>query len=162
MKIRSFLVGTCALILAGCQSYKGLVTPEDHRNPQVTVVDDRRIVVKPAILGYLPNERDFFIVWQLPKDSKYRFTTKDGVGKEDGIVIEGELTDQVLRGKDKGQTLDSVALGRQDEIVRCVVRPGGLEFACFNKHTKPGIYKYTIRVTDGRTTLQRDPPIVNW
>jgi hypothetical protein len=46
--------------------------------------------------------------------------------------------------------------------VNCQVREGGYEFSCRNRHTRPGVFKYTIRVTDGSTTVEKDPPMVNW
>ena len=62
-------------------------------------------------------------------------------------MIEGQVVDRVVRSADG--TATSVALEPQkDEIVKCEVRNAGLEFACLNRHTVPGIYKYTIRLVD--------------
>lgn len=151
MKKSHFIAVICVLLLGGCACFKGLPTLEERSHPQVTLRDGR-IVVSPEILFYFPDERDVLIVWQLPRDSKYRFSTKDG------IVIEGQLTDRVLRG---AAAADSVALEKQDEIVKCEARKEGLEFTCLNRHTRPGIYKYTIRVRDGSNEVKRDPPIAN-
>ncbi len=93
------------------------------------------------------------IVWELQRHSKYRFLS------EGGIVIEGRLAEEVLRGSKK-----SVVLESQDEIVECKTQNQGLRVICRNKHTRPGIYKYTIHLqeVDSTRRLQRDPPIVNW
>lgn len=157
MKKSHVIVAICVLLLGGCAHLRGIPSLEERSRPQVTVRDGR-IVITPEILYYLPDERDVQIVWQLPKDSKYRFPTRTNNAKEQGIVIEGRLTDRVLRSTDG---VDSVALEKQDEIVRCEVRNEGLEFACLNRHTQPGLYKYTIRLRDGSNELKRDPPIAN-
>lgn len=159
MKSWRVLVAVCFLALAGCASYKGVPSLEERSRPQVTVRDGR-IVVSPDLLYFFPEERDVAVVWQLPRDSKYRFPIDQTIVKEPGIVIEGRLTDRVVRG---AAGPDSVALERQDEIVKCEVRSGGLEFTCLNRHTRPGVYKYTIRlvVPGSRESLVRDPPFIN-
>ena len=152
----------CAVLLGGCAHMRGGIPPlEERSRPQVTVGKDG-IVVSPAVLYFLPGEKDVQVVWQLPRDSRYRFPTEPKNAKEAGIVIEGRLVDRVVRGPDG--TATSVALEPQkDEIVKCEVRNLGLEFACLNRHTVPGVYKYTIRLVDpqGRTPLVKDPPFVN-
>lgn len=159
MKKSHFIAVICVLLLGGCACFKGLPTLEERSHPQVTLRDGR-IVVSPEILFYFPDERNVLIVWQLPKDSKYRFTTQDSIFKVDGIVIEGRMTDRVVRGP---AAPNSVGLEKQDEIAGCAVRNEGLEFTCLNKHTRSGVYKYTIRVVspDSKEPLVRDPPIVN-
>lgn len=159
MKKSHVIAAICVLLFGGCASIKGVPTFEERSRPQVTVRDGR-IVVSPETLFYFPDERDVQVVWQLPRDSKYRFPTKPNNSKEEGIVIEGRLADRVLRG---AAGSDSVVLEKQDEIVKCEVRNGGLEFTCLNRHRVPGVYKYTIRVVDpeGRSPLVRDPPFVN-
>ena len=152
MKKWQWVTAACVLILAGCQTYEGIAPPEQRFRPQVTVTKDGRIEVSPEILFYFRNERDVSIVWQLPRGGQYKFPN-------DGIVIEGELVDQVLRTPGSAA---SVALNRnQREIVDCKAK-SDVEFVCLNRHTRPGIYKYTIRVDDGKNpALQRDPPMVN-
>jgi len=159
MKKWRVAIAVCVLALAGCASYRGVPSLDERSRPQVTVRDGR-IVVSPEILYFFPEERDVAIVWQLPRDSKYRFPTDQSVSKEPGIVIEGRLADRVLRG---AAGADSVALERQDEIVDCKVGGDGLEFTCLNRHRRPGVYKYTIRVVvpGSRDVLVRDPPFVN-
>ena len=158
MKRSRVIAAIAVLLLSSCAHLREVPPLEDRSRPQVTVRDGR-IVVSPEILYYLPSERDIQIVWQLPRDSKYRFPTRPANAREQGIVVEGRLADRVLRGSDG----DSVALEKQDEIVRCEVRNDGLEFSCLNRHTRPGVYKYTIRVVDpqSRTPLVRDPAFIN-
>lgn len=152
--------------LAGCAMHR-----HDHaysirganRNPVVTI-ESGRIAVYPPILFFLPHEKDFDIVWQLPKDGKFRFVDKGG------IEIEGEILDKVIRVPDAAPASIGVKPGDrlavldkdQKEIVNCRAAEGGLRYICRNLHTRPGVFKYTIRVTDGTTTLERDPPMANW
>lgn len=92
------------------------------------------------------------ITWKLGPDAGYKFA-------ERGIVIEGRLTDEVLRGEKPSVVLDP----KQDEIVDCKPLDNtGLAFTCTNKRSRPGLYKYSIRLTDGKSELVRDPEIANW
>jgi hypothetical protein len=155
MKKRLLAYVVLALALSGCTTLKWVPRFEERRTPQVTV-SEGRIVVTPAILFYFQDERDFDIVFQLPKDGGYSFPDK-------GIDIDGELLDQVIIAKETGASA-SVALNRaQKEIVNCT-RRSEIEFVCRNIHTRPGLYKYTIRVNgkDGRPIPPRDPAVVNW
>lgn len=142
------------LVLAGCATSSGAPPPLEVRSRPQVDVRNGRIVVAPEILSFFSDEREVLIVWQLPKDSRFRFASKDSIAREDGIVIEGRLAEQVQR-----EGRDSIPLEKQDEIVRCSARNGGLEFACLNRHTRSGIYKYTIRVLDGTRPL---PPLDPW
>jgi hypothetical protein len=153
MKKLHLIAAACVLMLTGCAGFKWVPTLEERSRPQVTVKDGR-IVVSPEILFYFPDERDVLIVWQLPKDARYRFP-------KDGIVIEGKLSDRSVPAP--GTAGPTVALERQGDIVNCMTR-NEFEFTCLNRHRVPGVYKYTIRVVDVETkkTLERDPPIVNW
>ncbi len=90
MKKRLLVYVVLALALSGCTTLKWVPRLEERRTPQVTV-SDGRIVVTPEILFYFPDERDFDILFQLPRESGLTFP-------ENGIVIEGELIDQVIRG----------------------------------------------------------------
>jgi hypothetical protein len=155
MKRLLFIYVACALMLAGCVSHTGYVrvgTLEARSHPQVEVKNGV-IEVHPATLVFYEDEKDVKIEWELQRHSKYRFPDKDG------IVIEGRLADEVLKGSKK-----SVVLEQQDEIIDCKTQNQNLTVICFNKHTRPGIYKYTIRLeeVDSKKLLQRDPPIMNW
>lgn len=163
MKTSRVVAAICVLLLGGCAHFWKIPSLEERSRPQVTIGKDG-IVVSPAVLYFFPDEKDVQVVWQLPRDSRYRFPTEPKNAKEAGIVIEGRLVDRVLRGPDG--TATSVALEPQrDEIVKCEVRSAGLEFACLNRHTVPGVYKYTIRLIDPQNTraapLVRDPPFIN-
>jgi len=159
MKNRLLVYVVLALALSGCTTLKWVPRFEERRTPQVTV-SEGRIVVTPEILLYFQDERDFDIVFQLPKESGLTFPAKEAV------VIEGELTDALIRSGDRV----GVVLNRdQKEILdpdlkeRTCRRLSDIEVACRNLHTRPGVYKYTIRVNgkDGRPLPSRDPPMVN-
>ncbi len=123
------IVAALALVVAGC---KPAPPKPDPTKPQVSVVDGR-INIDQEVIEFKPEEKDVTIAWQLPKDSKHRFT-------RDGIVIE------------KGE----------GEFVQCQTRSEGIEFTCLNRHTRPGEYKYSIKVQDGnQPPIVRDPTIRN-
>jgi hypothetical protein len=150
MNKRLFVYIACALGLSGCAHLKWVPSLEERSLPQVTVKDGR-IVVTPEILFYFKDEREVDIVFQLPRGGGFTFPT------DNGLVIEGELLDQVIRGE-----RTSVVLDRNQKEIACKWR-SEVEFVCRNMHTRPGVYKYTIRVIDkDKRTVQRDPPMVNW
>jgi len=153
VKKRLLVYVVLALALSGCTTLKWVPRFEERRTPQVTV-SEGRIVVTPEILFYFQDERDFDIVFQLPKESGLTFPAKDAV------VIEGELTDALIRSGDR---IAVVLNPGQKEIERFCRRLSDIEVACRNLHTRPGVYKYTIRVNgkDGRPLPSRDPPMVN-
>lgn len=143
--------------------------PELRLKPKVDVVNNS-IIVDPPYLYYFPEERNVETVWELPADSKYRFSAKDG------IVIEGELVDHIVQVPENSTGKSTVLANgvkpgdrlavldhKQTEVVDCGVRKDGLAFSCRNRHTRPGIFKYTIRLVDkdGRP-IDRDPSYVNW
>lgn len=103
----------------------------DPSNPQVSVVDGK-IVVDQETIRFGKDKRNVKITWQLPPDSKYTFP-------KDGIVI-----------NDAG-----------DEFPDCHQEQNGLRFACMNKHSKPGKYKYTIKVEGSPAVPPLDPVVVN-
>jgi hypothetical protein len=153
---RMILIATLtALLLGGCAHLdrdrtgpSGGCPCPNPANPQVNV-DGNTIKLDQEILVFAPGVRGS-VTWSLPANSPFRFP-------ENGIVIEGRLLDQVIRGKPVSVALDP----GQKEIVDCRASKDGLQFSCFNNHTFPGVYKYTIRVRSGETVLQRDPPCVN-
>lgn len=169
MKKSTLVLMLGAALLTACAhkhpiSYPPGESPEAHKHPQLTVdATARTIAINPPILVFTRDQKDFDIVWRLPKDGKFRFAPKDGV------VIEGEYLDAVVRVPE-GITLRSAKPGdvlvvldrNQQEIVNCQVRESGYEFSCRNRHTRPGVFKYTIRLTDGNATIEKDPTIANW
>jgi len=153
MKKNSFIAMLCVLALGGCATHHHakILRLEVRKNPQVTV--SAGAIKVPEVLYFFPGETNVPITWQLPDGQGLSFP-------ENGIEIEGALTDKVLRsgGGSVAVILDST----QTEIL-CESQKGGLTFTCVNKNSKPGVYKYTIRVRQksGEMLLQRDPPIVN-
>jgi hypothetical protein len=146
MKLRHVVTTLVALLLAGCghmyhrppcDCNNGGGSPPDPTRPQVNVVGGKITVdADPLVFGEGLRNIPVTIVWALPKDSPYRF------GK-DGIVF-----------KDAGE-----------EIVRCVPLAYGTSFSCLNRHTKPGRYKYDIRVEPANDkappVAPYDPHVVN-
>lgn len=151
MNRRIVLSALLGLLLTGCQTVK-LVTPlKERSNPQVSVADGR-IRVAPEILTFFSDEKSVTITWRLPADSRLRFADR-------GIEIHGRVTDRAVRTPDGGE---AVVLDRnQNEIVDCKRSQDGLAFACLNRNTRPGVYKHSIRISDGQKTIEVDPPIVN-
>jgi hypothetical protein len=139
MRTRTFIAALSTLLLAACahhfHGHGGRYgAGPDPARPQVFVVSGQHVVVSPEPLVFPSGGSEVTIVWQLPRGGSFRFP-------ENGIVIDGA----------------------QEEIVRCAPRAEGLEFSCLNRHTRPGKYKYTIRVLDGSKPLAPlDPYIVNY
>jgi hypothetical protein len=158
MKKLIALAPVLAVVLSGC----GLFHRDHHggypRNSD-TVTDATSVsggTIKLAqeviLIQSAPNAPPVTIVWQLNPADGYRFT-------QDGIVIEGQLLDQVLRGDRTVVVLDP----GQKEIGGCKpVTEAALAYSCVVRPTRSGVYKYTIRVTDGKKVISRDPPIVLW
>jgi hypothetical protein len=144
------------LLLVGCAHRDHGRTPPPYgscpcpnpANPQVTV-DGNDIKLDQEILVFAPGVRGA-VTWTLPANSSLRFP-------DNGIVIEGRLLDQVIKGKQPSVVLDP----DQKEVVDCRPSTDRLQFTCVNNHTFPGVYKYTIRVRSGERVIERDPPWVN-
>lgn len=139
-----------ALMLAGCATDPTGIYGKgtDPAKPKVTI-EGNMIKLDQELLLFRSNERGP-ITWSLPADGPYRFP-------ENGIVIEGRVLDQLIRGNPPSVALDP----DQKEIVNCRPSKDGLQFTCDNRHTMPGLYKYTIRVRSGTATLVRDPGAFN-
>jgi hypothetical protein len=126
------------------------LTFQQRSHPQVSV-QNGQIDVSPDPMVFVPGEKGT-LTWELPKGAGLRFAAR-------GIEINGRISDSLRKGCD-----DCVALEPQTEIIKCAaVGDNGLAFACENLHTKPGLYKYTIRVLrgDSQTPIVRDPTIMN-
>jgi hypothetical protein len=100
-------------------------------NPQVSVVGGK-IAIDQETIRFAKDKQNVKITWQLPADSKYTFP-KDGIAIKDG----------------------------GDEFPDCHPEQNGLRFACMNKHSKPGKYKYTITVDGSPAVPPLDPIIDN-
>ncbi len=152
MKRAFVLVGLLSVLMSGCAVLKAVPSLDVRSNPQVTVRDGR-IALSHEVLYFRADEKNVPITWRLPTDSKLRFPPN-------GIVIEGEVIDRVLRAP--GGRGEAVALNpNQTEIVECRALKDGLEFTCRNRNSRPGVYKYTIRLREGERTIERDPSLVN-
>ncbi len=140
----------CALLLAGCAHF---TKPPDPTRPQVSVLDGRLLVVNAEPLVFT-RRGEVTITWHLPRG--YTFDERQG------IVIEGRLVNQTKVPRDGLLQQTYVLDPKQDEIVRCSRGRDASEFSCLNRNTKPGRYKYTIRVRDGTKALEPlDPWLMN-
>jgi hypothetical protein len=115
------------------------------------------VAVTPDPLYFRKDQVNVRIVWRLPEGLGLTFPAN-------GIVIEGEVTnkppnnDKTPRG-DATQSLRVVK--EQNEIVDCRLAEGGLEFSCLYRHTRPGVFKYTVRVlSDGKELAPLDPLVM--
>ena len=123
MKLRSIVVALATLVLAGCGHFFHH-PPRDCSNcgyvditrPAVSVVNGRiAIDQQTLVFGEALRKVSVPITWHLPRGSNFQFA-------ENGIVFD----------KPDG------------EIVECHAIDKGASFTCLNKHTKAGLYKYTI------------------
>ena len=146
-----------AWLLGGCahreeQHGRQLPPLEVRSKPQVSVTG--RTINVPLVLYFFSTEKNVRITWELSKDSPYHFPSN-------GIVIEGALTERVIRTSGDGATA-AVPLDTRQTEVSCDRQGGGKQFSCRNLNSRPGIYKYTIRVVDDKgNALERDPFVMN-
>ena len=134
---RNFVLAAVLVVaLAGCahpHRHRGMMPGyvPDPLNPQVFVVDGRGVAVNQEPIYIAPDRKDVRIVWSLPVGSSYTFPA-DGI-----VVVEG-------RGEFK-----------------CSLGENKQQFACQFANTRPGKFKYNIRVLDGGKLLRPlDPSIV--
>ena len=132
MKKMILVVAATGLLMTACASHHSHVEKTNPLLTGVSVVDGRRIVVDQEPIYFSKGTQNVRFAWQLPPDSQYTFP-------RDGVVV-----------KDAG-----------DEIVDCHPEQGGLRFSCLNKHAKPGIYKYTIKLEGLPAVSPLDPIIDN-
>ncbi len=143
MKRVSLLAASLALALTGCAQLYLLLGKASNETPVVVVAGGVVKAVDPDPLRFKRGNTDVTITWQL--DSAHRFAAN-------GIVIDGEIT-RDPKGKPDP---------RQTEIVNCA-RQKDTRFTCQNRNTRPGTYKYTVRIetADGKPLPPFDPVIVN-
>jgi hypothetical protein len=130
-----------ALVLAGCA-----FVPPPPNMPQVSVVNDKYIIVSPEPLVFKVDNKPIDIEWQLPADSRFSFPSKNGV------TVDSRQTE-------KNGPMARVTKEQFD----CQLKEntGGKTFRCRNFKV-PGYYRYTIRVNDGDKSLTPlDPMIAN-
>jgi hypothetical protein len=169
MKKLTLLGLAAAALLGGCASYQNLSFLRLAEKPQITLKNGPgSFMVEPATLSFGLDQRDVTIVWRLPEPTpqspKLRFAPRTG------IVIDGEIVATVVtvpaqRGDAMRETPSRIVIdAKQKEIIDCheVEGSGGQQFSCRNLHTKAGIYKYTITLTDGEKDYILDPEIANW
>ena len=143
MKRVSLLAALLTFALAGCAQFYLLFGKASNETPVVVVAGGMVKAVEPDPLRFKRGNTDVTITWQL--DSAYRFAAN-------GIVIDGETT-RDPKGKPEP---------RQAEIVNCE-RQSNTRFTCLNRNTRPGTYKYTVRIetADGKPLPPLDPSIFN-
>ena len=132
MKKSIFIVAAAGIMLTACASHHAYGPKADPQNPLVSIVDGKQIVVNQDPLVYAKEVQNVRITWRLPADSKYTFP-------KDGIVVNEA----------------------REEIVDCRPAEDGRSFSCLNRHTRPGKYKYNIKVQGTPVVPVLDPVIVN-
>lgn len=152
MKKLVLITASLAALLVGC-STKGTSYPPkaDPQRPQVTVVNGQ-IRVDQEVIGFEVG-KPLVVTWSLPEGGPYRFPLRNG------IVFEGQVTDELLRGDKLSVVLDP----KQNQFGNCVAHESRLRYTCSNRATQAGVFKYTIRVTEGDKELPPlDPLAANW
>lgn len=132
MKRYVLLAAATTLLLSGCAWNLPESRKVNPHYPGVFVVDDKYIVVDQEPIVFARGMQNVRITWQLPPDSRYRFP-------RDGISF-----------RDAG-----------DEIADCHPEQSGVRFSCLNKHSRPGKYKYTIKLDGSPAVQPLDPTVVN-
>lgn len=128
--------------------------PPDPQFPQVSVVDDKYIVInqEPIIARHGGT-----IVWQLPDDKTLSF---DG---DQAIVVEAFIKEPPRPSSTTHAALTVLAPQRAQagkSLFPCT-RRSEREFACtVPAGTKPGQYAYSVRVVAGKSHLILDPTIL--
>ena len=107
--------------------------------PVVRVINGQP-TVDPDPLRFRTDQRNVMIVWRLEDSPGFKFTG-------DGIRIDGEET--------------ASGLQPQNEIVEGRLTANGEQFVWLNKNTRPGKYKYTIRLEGPGGVIENDPSIFN-
>jgi hypothetical protein len=112
------------------------------------------VAVTPDPLYFRKDQTNVRIVWRLPANLGLTFP-------DNGIVIEGEVTNKPPNNDkaQRGAAAASLFVAKeQNEIVDCRPSENGLEFSCLYRHTRPGYFKYTVRVlSDGKPLDPLDP-----
>lgn len=150
MKKMNLVVCLATALLAACahDPYS-----DKSQNPVIRI-DGVAARVNPQVLVFVsdPKGKPITITWRLDPASGFRFA-------ERGIVIEGEVIDQIIRGQPPSVVLDT----RQNVVVDCkAADERRLTYTCTNTLARPGAFKYTLRVTDGKREITHDPLIANW
>jgi hypothetical protein len=128
------------LLMAGCtiNYYNNYPAPADAANPLV-LVKDGRVSVNAEPLYFSQKDGAVTITWRLPAGGPYSFA-------DNGIVV-------------GGATGDAKQAAATSEEFQCR-KVGPTEFACLNRNSRPGVYKYTVRVNEGSKALKPLDPII--
>jgi hypothetical protein len=155
-----FIAMLAAALLGGCACFNYSPKPE---TPLVSIVSKGGPgVFKPALtvypdpLFFRKDQTNVRITWRLPEQLGLKFPAN-------GIVIDGEITNKPLGdvGAKRNESTGPLVIDKaQTEIVDCAPSSNGQEFSCLYKHTRPGVFKYTIRVLNGSTLLDPLDPSV--
>jgi hypothetical protein len=136
MKKTLLVVALSGLLLSACGSHRDherhVNAGRDPLNTRVSILDGKQIVVDQEPIFFAKGMKDVRVTWHLATDSKYTF------GK-DGIVV----------------------AEAREEIVDCRAAQDGKSFSCLNRHTKPGKYKYTVKLEGVPAVAPLDPVMVN-
>lgn len=150
MKRVLLLAALCVLALSGCDVLRGAFGMPTNDRPVVKLVGSQ-VSVDPPTLHFRSSQGAVPIRWTLDGPAGAKFA-------DDGIVIEGEVTDGTR------EVRPNLPLNRQQrEVVDCRIQPGGRDFMCLNRNTRPGVYKYTVKLIapDGTRLPPLDPMLVN-
>ncbi len=161
MKNSTLVVLTAAAVMAGCAQHHR----PDHGQRFDSVIHERPLVtvksgvisVSPEPLVFLKAQRDVRIQWELPRGLTF---------PDNGIVIEGQVMDPTKRGEPLSPSAQAHKVvgpinREQQEIVDCKRGEDRQTFSCLNRHTKPGVFRYTIRaIVDGKV-VESDPTLMN-
>lgn len=152
MKKLALVLTLISLFLAGCANEFGALGPGwNPTKPKISLVNG--VITPDQMLLVFPRKVSGPVTWTLD-DPKFEFADK-------GIEIEGRLLDKVIRGDQASVALET----KQAEVVDCAKSKDGQQFTCNNKHTVPGIYKYTIRIREranpNAKPIELDPSLVN-
>lgn len=130
----ALLVGGCAITVQPSSSAIGLCPAPDRANPQVNVVDGQ-IEIDQPVLVFPKSETDVTVYWRLPPGGKLTWP-------DNGIAFEPKA---------------------REVFTDCRVRDDARKvFGCRHQHTRPGEYRYDMRVrVDGERVIERDPFVMD-
>ena len=130
------LAGLLTLGLTGCHVMRHKGGPVDRAKPQVGVVDGK-ITIDQEVLYFPAGQGPVTITWTLDPKSGYEFDPKIG------IIFDPRAENEIVNCR------------RSDK--------SPLVFTCDNRHSRRGYYKYDInvRTPDGKSTIGRDPFVMN-
>ena len=140
---RIVVASMAALALSGCAQFYLAFGIATNETPVVRVGAKEISAVDPDPLRFARGQGEVTITWQLGIGSSNRFAAN-------GITIDGDVT-------------KSDRPAPQTEILKCSVSEDRTRASCVNRNTRPGRYKYTVRLesADGRALPAFDPHIVN-